>query len=91
MNDNYEMQYYSTNDEKENNYSTDHNTEQKCLQPRYCKRCGCPMAATSTYDECESCRRQKADKVKKGAMAAAGLIAVISIVGKLLSGSSDKD
>ena len=39
---------------------------------RYCKKCGCELSSTNKHKICDNCRRERAVKIRNGALGAVG-------------------
>lgn len=66
-------------------YNSSNEYDRPANPTRYCKQCGCPLTATSGYDECDDCRRQKADKMKKQALGIGSALLIIGTIIKKIS------
>lgn len=56
---------------------------------RYCKKCGCELSSTNKHKLCDNCRRERAAKIRYGAVGTVGSIALFVITrGKYGSGGT---
>lgn len=46
---------------------------------RFCKKCGCELASTNKRNTCDNCRRERAGKIRKGAIAAVTTVGSIAM------------
>lgn len=46
---------------------------------RFCKKCGCELVSTNMGKLCDSCRRERASKIRKGVMGAVGTVGSIAL------------
>ena len=48
-------------------------------QIRYCKKCGCELSSTNKHKLCDTCRRERAAKIRNGALGAVGTLGSIAL------------
>ena len=46
---------------------------------RYCKKCGCELSSTNKHKLCDNCRRERAAKIRNGALGAVGTLGSIAL------------
>lgn len=49
------------------------------IKIRYCKKCGCELSSTNKHKLCDNCRRERAAKIRNGALGAVGILGSIAI------------
>ena len=45
----------------------------------YCKNCGCELSSTNKHKICDNCRRERAVKIRNGALGAVGTVSSIAL------------
>lgn len=45
---------------------------------RYCKKCGCELSSTNKHKLCDNCRRERAVKIRDGALGAVGTLGSVA-------------
>lgn len=53
----------------------------KDLEIRYCKKCGCELVSTNKHKLCDNCRRERNANIRNGVLGAVGTV-VLFIVTK---------
>ena len=46
---------------------------------RYCKECGCELSSTNKHKLCDNCRRERAVKIRNGALGTVGAVGSIAL------------
>lgn len=46
----------------------------KDLEIRYCKKCGCELVSTNMHKLCDNCRRERNAKIRKDVLGALGTV-----------------
>ena len=46
---------------------------------RYCKKCGCELSSINKHKLCDNCRRERAVKIRNGALGAVGTVSSIAL------------
>ena len=51
----------------------------KDLEIRYCKKCGCELVSTNKHKLCDNCRRARNANIRNGVLGAAGTVGSIAL------------
>lgn len=55
--------------------------DNKTLEVRYCKKCGCELASDSKHKKCDNCRSKVATTIRRGFGAIGSIaVAVVTVV-----------
>lgn len=49
---------------------------------RYCKKCRCELSSTNKHKLCDNCRRERAAKIRNGALGAGSIALFVITKGK---------
>ena len=52
----------------------------KDLEIRYCKKCGCELVSTNKHKLCDNCRRERNANIRNGVLGAVGTVGTVGSV-----------
>ena len=51
----------------------------KGLEIRYCKKCGCELVSTNKHKLCDNCRRERNVNIRYGVLGVAGTVSSVAL------------